>query len=1072
MKNKKVSIIVVYKDYYINFNNCIMSLLNQTYKNIEIIIVNESSNRKTELHNSLNNILMQHPEIKIVNFNDISEPLGYLQVADHISGNYILFIRFGEVLVKDYIANAVKAISESDMAMTVSKLAFYFPEETITALYAYEMQDYPVNRTNPFDTFLDGAQLFWGYYCLDNKLISRKLWNSVKNKLNNISLHNSLGCGEDFFISYYLWYMSETVISVDEYIVLPWKNEDKLYTEICHDTDNVASRSFYNLILSINENCSHVSSCVDKKRITDTLFAYCCRYIWRAGWAYDKDRLEHLQKKLSLLLNVSDFKFSGEAKKIEDNNKYIDLTSEIDIKEREESSFNGKINIYVSMHKDSYVPPVKQLIPIQVGAAISDSRISNVLYDDIGDNISAKNKRYCELTAQYWVWKNVKDADYYGFWHYRRYFSFNLDVELDMWGNLPLDSADDKTLLDLNITEKFLDNVIPNYDLIVPIAWTCDEGHGPMTVLEHWRNHFSIEDITVTMQVIAEKYPKFVKYFNETLMDTKAIFCNMFIMKKEFFEEYNTFCFDVLEEVEKRVDHSKYNVERYRTLGHIAERLVNVYIRYLIDNKPNLKILSLPVALFKNTVNTAALEKISTSKKYYVAVALACDDNYMPYTGTLLQSIVENAKDEDTFYDIVIMHNSISEKNQRICTGIVAGRDNISIRFLNISRNFATYAAVHVDRHLTVETYFRFMIPDLFKDYDKVLYLDCDMVVNDDIAKLFKIDIQNHYIAATRDLDFIASCEEPGRGEFYEQNILRYIKIDAPENYFQAGVIIFNIGEITKDFDTQKLFSVALSRNWYYHDQDVLNYLFNGKVYFLEQHWNILSMLESGSYRSRLFKEYLYAKYNMQYAKERKNPSIIHFAGVPKPWDDLNCDFAEYFWIYARKSPYYEQLLKINNSRAVLPNGSLVFYCDNTSADNVGAPLFTIKCNTDDWTSSYADVEIMYLTDNDIPCAVNRLSISSRIVPEGKSSINRVSKFSFEKTERAEIFKENIGFTVNEDKSITVWAKFFNIYEGFAWRILLLESRDFEKPSVIVEHQGIVNTVKELPIDIQYSKMN
>ena len=82
-----------------------------------------------------------------------------------------------------------------------------------------------------------------------------------------------------------------------------------------------------------------------------------------------------------------------------------------------------KIKIYIACHKPCHIPKNDLLFPIQVGAAISNNRLEGMLHDDEGDNISAKNKSYCELTAQYWAWKN-DEADYYGFFHYRRYFSF------------------------------------------------------------------------------------------------------------------------------------------------------------------------------------------------------------------------------------------------------------------------------------------------------------------------------------------------------------------------------------------------------------------------------------------------------------------------------------------------------------------------------------------------------------------------------------------------------------------------------------------------------------------------
>ena len=84
----------------------------------------------------------------------------------------------------------------------------------------------------------------------------------------------------------------------------------------------------------------------------------------------------------------------------------------------------SNIKILIACHKDTALLDSKILIPIQVGASGSARRFEQMLSDDTGDQISAKNPMYCELTAQYWAWKNL-EADYYGFFHYRRYLSFS-----------------------------------------------------------------------------------------------------------------------------------------------------------------------------------------------------------------------------------------------------------------------------------------------------------------------------------------------------------------------------------------------------------------------------------------------------------------------------------------------------------------------------------------------------------------------------------------------------------------------------------------------------------------------
>ena len=99
------------------------------------------------------------------------------------------------------------------------------------------------------------------------------------------------------------------------------------------------------------------------------------------------------------------------------------MTEHMEMKE-----IQPNIRIYVACHKPSYVPENPLLVPVMAGAAFIDDdtpfkNMRGILRDDAGDNISEKNHTYCELTPQYWVWKN-EDADYYGFYHYRRYLSY------------------------------------------------------------------------------------------------------------------------------------------------------------------------------------------------------------------------------------------------------------------------------------------------------------------------------------------------------------------------------------------------------------------------------------------------------------------------------------------------------------------------------------------------------------------------------------------------------------------------------------------------------------------------
>ena len=127
----------------------------------------------------------------------------------------------------------------------------------------------------------------------------------------------------------------------------------------------------------------------------------------------------------------------------------------------------SNIKILIACHKDTALLDSKILIPIQVGAAGSARRFEQMLSDDTWDQISAKNPMYCELTAQYWAWKNL-EADYYGFFHYRRYLSFSEQkYREDRWGNVREDTFSDAIKEKYGLSDKQIEKVVTSYDLII-----------------------------------------------------------------------------------------------------------------------------------------------------------------------------------------------------------------------------------------------------------------------------------------------------------------------------------------------------------------------------------------------------------------------------------------------------------------------------------------------------------------------------------------------------------------------------------------------------------------------------
>ena len=409
------------------------------------------------------------------------------------------------------------------------------------------------------------------------------------------------------------------------------------------------------------------------------------------------------------------------------------------------------IKIFVACHKPSYVADNVYLYPIQVGAALAKARL-DMLHDDEGENISDKNKSYCELTAQYWAWKNI-EADYYGFFHYRRYFVFDPAVECnDDWGNVVFDRITPEALDQMKLQPEIMRKMIQQYDAITVKGrrYLQTDQHGePLTVYhEYGMVPFQHrEDLDITLKILEEKYPAFHEAVQEYMRSELAHECNMFIMKKDLYFQYCQWLFDILFEAEKHIDTTWYSVEEYRVMGYLAERLCGIYFTYL-ENQKDIKIGELPKTLFRDTAPKAVLHPVY---KDGVPIVLSANDRFAPYLDVMIQSIIANASSARQ-YDIIVLFNDISEKNRNLILWGAHGKANISIRFIRVCEYFNA-DELFVDQHLSIETYYRLIIPEIMPDYHKILYLDCDMVAERDVAELYDIDLESYAIGAAKDID-------------------------------------------------------------------------------------------------------------------------------------------------------------------------------------------------------------------------------------------------------------------------------------------------------------------------------
>ena len=215
-----------------------------------------------------------------------------------------------------------------------------------------------------------------------------------------------------------------------------------------------------------------------------------------------------------------------------------------------------KINILVAAHKRYKMPKYKIYLPIHVGKKGKDS--IGFKGDDTGKNISEKNPYFCELTGIYWAWKNLK-SDYVGLAHYRRHFK---------------GSKKSKDKFEQVINEKEVKALLKDNDIILPKK----RNYYIETLYSHYEHTMYIEPLDITGKIIKNKYPEYYEEFELLKKRKTAHMFNMFIMKKEIMDKYCEWLFDILFELEKQVDNSKYDNFHARFYGRVSELLLDVWL--------------------------------------------------------------------------------------------------------------------------------------------------------------------------------------------------------------------------------------------------------------------------------------------------------------------------------------------------------------------------------------------------------------------------------------------------------------------------------------------------------------
>lgn len=265
-----------------------------------------------------------------------------------------------------------------------------------------------------------------------------------------------------------------------------------------------------------------------------------------------------------------------------------------------------------------------------------------------------------------------------------------------------------------------------------------------------------------------------------------------------------------------------------------------------------------------------------------IPVFFTIDDGYAPFLAAALCSAVEHS-DKSRKYRAIILHQGLSAENTERLKKFES--DNFKIDITSMENDFRDLDDRMNNRlrcdYFTLTIYFRLFIPAMFPQYDKGIYIDSDVVVTEDLAHLFDIDIGDNFIGACNDL----SIADVPPLVSYTENAIGVKK----EEYINSGVLLMNLGKMRKCGFEEHFLNLL---NTYHFDsiapdQDYINAICNGKIHYLPSKWDAMPNPDR---------------------PEEKAPGIIHYNLFAKPWCYDGMQYSDIFWEYAEKCGYIGEI--------------------------------------------------------------------------------------------------------------------------------------------------------------------
>ncbi|MDF7673226.1 glycosyltransferase [Acetobacteraceae bacterium ESL0709] len=540
------------------------------------------------------------------------------------------------------------------------------------------------------------------------------------------------------------------------------------------------------------------------------------------------------------------------------------------------------------------------------------------------------------LDALYKVWKHNKH-DYVGFVHDHYYLSFS-QKEYDRDVTLPY--IDRHALSYYGWNQRNISVVVQEGDVFIPQLNPLTEIYylSPATeAIDFYEEKVGNNThILKAVSYIKETYPD--KYITtlKVVHSNQLLPWNIFFARKDIFDEYCMFIFDIISKIAQSSSEEENNKANFYIISLL---LTTIFFESVEKSSPHYRVVHTPVVFVDTTLpsynagriiasvlqNEKSIKKMPPKEVLYggkINIIMSFDDNYADHARAVINSILSHTANQSDLEIYIVYGPSLSSLSIKRLQELYNG--SVSLIFKEINNKYAEDFPLGI-KYISQSTYYRLFVQDLLPaTVKRLIYLDTDIIVCDDIVDLWNINLAGHTIAGVRDIDEVEN----------RHNVFGRM---SKSTYINAGILVYDIGRAQERYGSLSRYFMEVyyknRKNIKFQDQDIINIAFQDDIFILPLRWNIISFL---FFFSPLLMEYnidnLSSQHSVPEIKEAmENPGIFHFIGRRKPWTKscLN-PFKELYWHYRAQDPTFKptflQRIYRWNHYVVIRNGFLCLF--------------------------------------------------------------------------------------------------------------------------------------------------